>query len=57
MAQRKESKTKVNVRDLKPRKDAKGGVVVDVNAQAHQQSRSVQHRGNQGGGRSVNRWI
>ena len=57
MAQRKESKAKVKVRDLKPKKDAKGGVMVDVNAQAHQQSRSVQHRGNQGGGRSVNRWI
>ena len=26
MAQRKETKTKVNVRDLKPSKDAKGGI-------------------------------
>jgi hypothetical protein len=26
MAQRKETKTKIKVRDLKPRKDAKGGV-------------------------------
>ena len=50
MAQRKESKTKVNVRDLKPKKDAKGGVVVDVNAQAHQQqSHSVQSRSTQKG--------
>ena len=32
MAQRKESKTKIRVRDLKPKKDAKGGVSVDVTA-------------------------
>jgi hypothetical protein len=27
MAQRKESKTTIKVRDLKPKKDAKGGIV------------------------------
>ena len=58
MAQRKETKEKVKVRDLKPKKDAKGGVMVDVNAQAHQQSHSIQRRGTGGGGgHSVNRWI
>jgi hypothetical protein len=29
MAQRKETKTKIKVRDLKPKKDAKGGFVLD----------------------------
>ena len=57
MAQRKESKTKIKVRDLKPKKDVKGGVIVDVSTQTHQQSWSVQHRGTHGGGHSVNRWI
>ena len=42
MAQRKETKTKIKVRDLKPKKDAKGGVIVDVSTQTHQQSHSVQ---------------
>ena len=42
MAQRKETKTKIKVRDLKPKKDAKGGVIVDVSTQRHQQSHSVQ---------------
>ena len=28
MAQRKETKTTIKVRDLKPKKDAKGGVVI-----------------------------
>jgi hypothetical protein len=55
MAQRKESKTKIKVRDLKPKKDAKGGVIVDVNSQTHQQSHSIQNRGTQS--HSVNRWI
>ena len=57
MAQRKESKTKIKVRDLKPKKDVKGGVIVDVSLQTHQQSRSVLLRGTQGEGHSVNRWI
>jgi hypothetical protein len=48
MAQRKESKTTIKVRDLKPKKDAKGGVIVDVNSQTHQQSHSIQYRGTQG---------
>ena len=48
MAQRKESKTKIKVRDLKPEKDAKGGVIVAVNIQTHQQSHSIQYRGTQG---------
>ncbi len=30
MAQRKETKTKIKVRDLKPKKDAKGGVATNV---------------------------
>ena len=33
MAQRKETKTTIKVRDLKPKKDAKGGVVCDVRTQ------------------------
>ena len=53
MAQRKESKTKIKVRDLKPKKDVKGG----VSLQTHQQSRSVLLRGTQGEGHSVNTWI
>ena len=48
MAQRKERKTTIKVRDLKPKKDAKGGVIVDVNNQTHQQSHSIQYRGTQG---------
>jgi hypothetical protein len=48
MAQRKESKTKIKVRDLEPKKDVKGGVIVDVNSQTHQQSHSIQYRGTQG---------
>jgi hypothetical protein len=39
MAQRKETKKTIKVRDLKPKKDAKGGVVTNVNT-----SRSVQSR-------------
>ena len=42
MAQRKETKKNIKVRDLKPKKDARGGVMVDVNAQAHQRNVSVQ---------------
>jgi hypothetical protein len=43
MAQRKEIKTKITVRDLKPKKDAKGGVSVDHNTQTHTQNRNVQN--------------
>jgi hypothetical protein len=39
MAQKKETK-KIKVRDLKPKKDAKGGVSADVNVSGH----SVQSR-------------
>jgi hypothetical protein len=42
MAQRKETKKNIKVRDLKPRKDARGGVIVDVSTKTHQQSHSVQ---------------
>jgi hypothetical protein len=42
MAQRKETKKRVKVRDLKPKKDAKGGVVFDrpsnQNLQGHNQN-------------------
>ena len=55
MAQRKERKIKIKVRDLKPKKDAKGGVIVSVNSQTHQQSHSIQYFGTQG--HSVNRSI
>src|SRR5690349_15362734 len=48
MAQRKESKTTIRFRDLKPTKDANDGVIVDVNSQTHQQSHSIQYRGTPG---------
>jgi hypothetical protein len=42
MAQRKETKKTIKVRDLKPKKDAKGGVVFDrpnnQNIQGHNQN-------------------
>jgi len=57
MAQRKESKAKIKVRDLNPKKDTRGGIVADVNAQSHQQNRSIHTRGTQGKGHSVDRWI
>ena len=57
MAQRKESKAKIKVRDLKPKKDARGGVTVNVNAQTHQQNHSVQGRSVQGKGHNVDRFI
>ena len=41
MAQRKETKKKIKARDLKPKKDAKGGMVQNVN-QTRQQSHSGQ---------------
>jgi hypothetical protein len=45
MAQRKETPKRVNVRDLKPKKDAKGGVVPTISTQAHQQTHSIQRQG------------
>lgn len=45
MAQRKENKAKIKVRDLKPKKDAKGGVVANVNTS--NQSRYSFHQGTQ----------
>ena len=44
MVQRKETKKTIKVRDLKPKKDAKGGVVQNVSTQTRQQSHSVQSR-------------
>ena len=55
MAQRKESKTKIKIRDLKPKNDAKGGVIVDVSTQTHQQSHSVQSHSVQGAHPNLNR--
>jgi len=43
MAQRKETKTTIKVRDLKPKKDAKGGVVPNVSTQVHTQTRQQNH--------------
>ena len=40
MAQRKETKTTIKVRDLKPKKDAKGGVVQNVSTKVSTQTRS-----------------
>lgn len=45
MAQRKETKKSIKVRDLKPKKDARGGVSQNVSTQTHQQSHSVQRGG------------
>ena len=42
MAQRKETKKTIKVRDLKPKKDAKGGVTQSTSTQTHQQGHSVQ---------------
>lgn len=44
MAQRKETKTTIKVRDLKPKKDAKGGVATSVSTNRNVQSRQVQSR-------------
>ena len=44
MAQRKETKTTIKVRDLKPKKDAKGGVATNVSTSRNVQSRQVQNR-------------
>ena len=46
MAGKKKSKGKATVRDLKPKKDAKGGRNADVNRQAH--FRAVQGATKQG---------
>jgi len=43
MAQRKETKKTVKVRDLKPKKDAKGGVIQSVSTQASTQARQQGH--------------
>jgi|RhiMethySRZTD1v2_1073278.scaffolds.fasta_scaffold203467_3 hypothetical protein len=43
MAQRKETKTSIKVRDLKPKKDAKGGRVPSGGA-AQSSGRNVQNR-------------
>ena len=43
MAQRKETKTTIKVRDLKPKKDAKGGIITGGTPQK-QPSNSVQSR-------------
>ena len=43
MAQRKETKTTIKVRDLKPKKDAKGGVVQNVSTQVNTQTRQQNH--------------
>ncbi|HEX4652928.1 MAG TPA: hypothetical protein VH227_01650 [Candidatus Udaeobacter sp.] len=43
MRDKKKTKT-INVRDMKPKKDAKGGVVADVSTKTH----SIQNRGTQG---------
>ena len=43
MAQRKETKTTIKVRDLKPKKDAKGGVVPNVSTQVNTQTRQQNH--------------
>ena len=53
MAQRKETKTKIKIQDLKPKKDAKGGFMV------FGQTRNQQISGNnkQGTGKSPDRFI
>lgn len=43
MAQRKETKVTIKVRDLKPKKDAKGGVATNVSTNVST-SRSIQSR-------------
>jgi hypothetical protein len=44
MAQRKETKKKVNVRDLKPKKDAKGGVVMNQSSKQQSSGRQITKR-------------
>ena len=43
MAQRKETKKTIKVRDLKPKKDAKGGVVENVHKVSTQARQQSQH--------------
>ena len=49
MAQRKETKTTIKVRDLKPKKDAKGGVVQNVSTKVSTQARQQNHHINRRG--------
>jgi hypothetical protein len=50
MAQRKETKTKIKVRDLKPKRDAKGGFVVLGQTHNQQTSGHQVSRGNKQAG-------
>ena len=43
MAQRKETKKTIKVRDLKPKKDAKGGVMQNVSTHVSTQTRQQSH--------------
>jgi hypothetical protein len=54
---KKKSKKQIKVQDLKPSKDAKGGVVPNVNASHNVQSHNVQSRGVSGAGHSPNRIV
>ena len=47
MAQRKETKNKVKVRDLKPKKDAKGGMSFNQTIKGHSQGHSQGRSQNQ----------
>jgi hypothetical protein len=44
---RDKKKTNISIRDLKPKKDAKGGVVANVSTNASTSARSTQSRGTQ----------
>jgi hypothetical protein len=44
MAQRKETKKTIKVRDLKPKKDAKGGVATNVSTNRSVQGHQIQSR-------------
>ena len=44
---RDKKKTKINIRDLKPKKDAKGGMVANVSTNASTSAQSIQSRGTQ----------
>jgi hypothetical protein len=45
MAQRKETKKTIKVRDLKPKKDAKGGVVMNQSSKQTSSNRQMTRRG------------
>jgi hypothetical protein len=45
---RDKKKTKIIIRDLKPKKDAKGGMVANVSTNASTSAHSIQSRGTQG---------